>query len=88
MSRRRRARGRGTGRGGRGEPLGSLGAQGGAQRRRLDRAGRPTVVAAQRGGVLVREWPREEASELCESKAKLLGWLGGAEQYWSDGSSA
>ena len=73
MSRRRRARGRGTGRGGRGEPLGSLGAQGGAQRQ---------------GGALVREWPREEASELRESKAKLLGWLGGAEQYWSDGSSA
>ena len=36
----------------------------------------------------VRDWRREGAGELRGSKAKLLGWLEGAEQYWSDGSSA
>jgi len=34
--------------------VGGLGAQGGALRRRLDGAGRPTAMAARRGGALAR----------------------------------
>ena len=39
-------------------------------------------------GAPVRDWQRGGAGELRWSKAKLLGWLGGVEQYWSGGSSA
>jgi len=36
----------------------------------------------------VRDWRGERAGELRESKAKLTGRLGGAEWYWSNGSTA
>ena len=40
------------------------------------------------GGAPVVEWQGGVVDELRWSKAKLLGWSGGAEQHWNDGSTA
>ena len=40
------------------------------------------------GGAPAADWRQQVGKKPHGSKVKLLGWLGGAEQYWNDGSTA